>query len=349
MLERSRAFVRFFVALALGAFIATMAVAPASADPTASTTELTVSSSTPQYGSLLTLHAQITGAGVPSGDVTFFDGAAAIGTATLDSTASAQFSTSTLKVGSHSLTASYAGDANNAASASSAVIVTVLQRTRTDMLFYSVPKTPAVTWTPTTPIVLVANVIKATPLGTKLAVTGTVNFNVDGVVTTVPVTGLHHANLLFPNGLPLGTHLATAHYNGNASFTASTSVTRKVKVNRNLTTSISASPDPVVAGSTVTYTVTITNNGLAAATGVVASNTIPVDTTLISATAVGGCTGTTVVSCSLGNLPIHASRTATITVQAPSVPPAGGTIVDTATALLGSNNIATEETLVVAS
>src|SRR4029078_508045 len=124
-------------------------------------------------------------------------------------------------------------------------------------------------------------------------------------------------------------HIATAHYNGDPFYARSTSPTRKVKVFRNLTTIISDAPDPVVSGATVTYTVTVTNNGLASASGVLAVDTLPAGTTLISATARGGWTGTGPVTCSLLNLAVHASAAATIVVQAGSP----GTITDTATAL----------------
>lgn len=48
----------------------------------------------------------------PSGSITFYDGATILGTATLDGTGTATYATSSLSVGSHAITASYAGDAN---------------------------------------------------------------------------------------------------------------------------------------------------------------------------------------------------------------------------------------------
>jgi len=46
----------------------------------------------------------------PSGTVTFEDGQRTLGTGTLNSSGQAMFTTSTLTVGSHSITASYGGD-----------------------------------------------------------------------------------------------------------------------------------------------------------------------------------------------------------------------------------------------
>jgi len=63
-----------------------------------------------------------------TGTVTFFDGSTSLGTGTLSSGV-ATFSTSALALGSHSITASYAGDSNYAGSASSVLTQNVLNLT----------------------------------------------------------------------------------------------------------------------------------------------------------------------------------------------------------------------------
>ena len=69
----------------------------------------------------ITLTATITsGAGTPSGAVTFLDGSTALGTGTLSSGA-ATFTTSSLAVGTHTLTVAYGGDQNFLAATSSPV------------------------------------------------------------------------------------------------------------------------------------------------------------------------------------------------------------------------------------
>src|SRR5205823_3292804 len=72
------------------------------------------------------------GAGTPSGSVTFKDGGAAIGTGTL-SGGTATYSTSTLGVGSHPITAVYGGDISFATSTSNTVnqVVEVVARNAT--------------------------------------------------------------------------------------------------------------------------------------------------------------------------------------------------------------------------
>src|SRR5439155_17358396 len=81
-------------------------------------TTLVASSVNPSvFGQSVTFTATVTGSGAgnPSGVVTFSDGATSIGQGTLSTTGTtttASFTTSTLGVGSHSITATYAGDSN---------------------------------------------------------------------------------------------------------------------------------------------------------------------------------------------------------------------------------------------
>ncbi len=65
-------------------------------------------------------------AAAPSGVVTYLDGGREIGSATLNNSGTAQFSTSSLAVGIHSITARYGGDAHYSASTSPALQQTVV-------------------------------------------------------------------------------------------------------------------------------------------------------------------------------------------------------------------------------
>ena len=64
-------------------------------------------------------------AATPTGVVTFLDGSTVLGTKTLVGSGVASFSISSLSVGSHAITASYAGDANSVASVSTVLTETV--------------------------------------------------------------------------------------------------------------------------------------------------------------------------------------------------------------------------------
>lgn len=84
-------------------------------------------------------------------------------------------------------------------------------------------------------------------------------------------------------------------------------------------------PALVQVGDDVTYTLTATNNGPSAATGVAISDPVPANSTFVSADA--GCTlsaGT--VTCTIGNLAAGASQTFHVTVQAGT----GSSITNTA-------------------
>ncbi len=69
--------------------------------------------------------AEVGGASVPTGTVSFKEGTTTLGSMTLNGTAIAVYTTSTLSVGTHSITAAYGGDGANAASSSTAASVTV--------------------------------------------------------------------------------------------------------------------------------------------------------------------------------------------------------------------------------
>jgi uncharacterized repeat protein (TIGR01451 family) len=93
----------------------------------------------------------------------------------------------------------------------------------------------------------------------------------------------------------------------------------------------SAAPNPVFVSSPMTYTVSVQNLGVAAATATSVSDTLPAQVTYVSATATqGSCTQAAgVVTCSLGMLNPAATATIAISVTAPGT---SGTLTNTATA-----------------
>jgi uncharacterized repeat protein (TIGR01451 family) len=106
-------------------------------------------------------------------------------------------------------------------------------------------------------------------------------------------------------------------------------------------------PDPVAAKGTVTYTLTVANQGASPAPGAAIVDTLPAGVTLSAASA--GCSQAAgVVTCELGSVAAAASTAVTITVTTK----ARGTLTNTAT--VGSNvgdpdasdNTATETTTV---
>jgi hypothetical protein len=72
-----------------------------------------------------TVHAVAPGSGIASGTVTFKDGSNALGTGALNSGGQATFSTSSLTVSTHTITAAYGGNSSFMASTSAALVQTV--------------------------------------------------------------------------------------------------------------------------------------------------------------------------------------------------------------------------------
>jgi hypothetical protein len=99
-----------------------------SQDVQATTATAVASSLNPSFvGQSVTFTATVTSSvlGRPTGNVAFFDGTTQLGTGTLNAQAMATFTASALVAGTHSITAKYAGDANFAASTSTALTQTV--------------------------------------------------------------------------------------------------------------------------------------------------------------------------------------------------------------------------------
>jgi uncharacterized repeat protein (TIGR01451 family) len=112
------------------------------------------------------------------------------------------------------------------------------------------------------------------------------------------------------------------------------------------------SPDPVIAGDNLTYTLTVTNNGPGNATGVIVTDTLPATTTYLSDTPSTGTTDNAsgTVTWNIGSLAYGASANLTIVVKAP---PSMGVITNNARVsghevdILTLNNTAITATFVV--
>src|SRR5260221_8934046 len=107
--------------------------------------------------------------------------------------------------------------------------------------------------------------------------------------------------------------------------TAGVDDTTTVGSSPTLNISKSDGPDPVNAGSNITYTISYSNSGNANATGVVITDTIPANTAFVSATG-GGTLAAGVVTWNIGGLAVGASSTVTLVVSVNS-PLANGTVI----------------------
>jgi len=200
-------------------------------------------------GTTVTFTARVPGnCSVPTGTVTFLDGGNPIGTVALDANASASISTAALTVGSHNITVTYPGDFNFDSSTSGILVQVVTGYPTSTSL--QVSPNPAKAFQP---ISFTAGVSSpfGTPTGTVTflaggSVIGTASLNSSGVASTTVST------------LGAGTYSVTAVYGATTNFAASTSApVIEVVVGSNTSTSLLASPNPVIFGQTETLATTV--------------------------------------------------------------------------------------------
>jgi hypothetical protein len=92
----------------------------------ATTTALSASTTSPTAGTVVTFTANVASSpGIPFGGVTFYDGTVPLGTSSLHADGSCTYSTASLAVGTHNITAVYNANATFAGSTSSLIVVTV--------------------------------------------------------------------------------------------------------------------------------------------------------------------------------------------------------------------------------
>lgn len=202
----------------------------------ASSISLASSGSSISYGQILTLTATVSasspGRGGPTGTVTFLDGTTSLGTAPITA-GTATYTTTALAVGSHSLTASYSGDTNFTAAASSALSQTVGQASSAISL-QSTPNPVNFGATAT----FTASVSAVAPgAGTP---TGTITFY-DGSAPLMTVSMSAGAAVFITTTLAVGNHSITAVYSGDGNFLSGTSPVVTQVVN-------STTPAPGVSG-----------------------------------------------------------------------------------------------------
>jgi uncharacterized repeat protein (TIGR01451 family) len=158
----------------------------------------------------------------PSGLVTFYDGAAQIGTVALKASSDgiADFTVRLPTVGPHSITAAYtSGDATFAPSALSAPVTQVVNQADTLTTVTSTAARSTAAFGQN--VAFTANVSVATP-GAG-APTGTVQFQVDGqnLGNPVPLDSNDQASIS-SSAIPIGNHRVTADYSGDSNFLTST-------------------------------------------------------------------------------------------------------------------------------
>ena len=184
-----------------------------------STTGLTLSPNPGTAGQAVVFTATVTGgSGVPSGTVTFFNGAVSLGTGALNGSGVATFSSAALAAGAYAITAQYGGNASYAASISNAVSLTIKAEAAG-----TASSTTGLRVSPNPGTAGQAVVFTATVAGGSGVPSGTVTF-FNGTVSlgTGALNGSGVATLSSA-ALAAGTYRIRAKYAGNTNYGASRS------------------------------------------------------------------------------------------------------------------------------
>jgi len=227
--------------------------------PSSLTVSLASGANPSVLGDTLVFTATVTPAG--NGSVQFLDAGAPISASIPLSNGSASFTTSTLALGSHSITARYTGDNQHSASASPAFVQTVSKGNTSVGVSLAAGSNPAI----------FGDSLTFTATVTPTSATGAVTF-FDGanvISGELPLAG--GSASLTVSTLSIGTHSITAQYSGDAGLNASSSAPLLETVNSPKPTPVvavvlSAGANPSVFGDALTFTASIAP---ASATGTV--------------------------------------------------------------------------------
>jgi len=207
-----------------------------------------------------TIQTNFVTAGNATGLMVFKDSGTALSTNAVSGGVAA-FSTNTLAVGSHSLTAEYSGGGDYLASTSAplAQVVQAVTRAATTTALSIAPSPSAVG----------SNVLFTATVRTNSRTAGDAGGSMvfkegTSALGTAPVSaGVAVLNL---SSLTYGSHLIKAEYSGDPSYLAATSspLTQIVQNPAATTTLLSAAPNPSVTGSNVIFAATVQVGGAAA-------------------------------------------------------------------------------------
>ena len=212
-----------------------------------STVALTSALNPSTYGQSVTFTATVSASsGYPTGTVTFKNGTAVLGSATLAGGV-ATFTTTTLAVGTRSITAVYGGNATFSGS-TSAVLSQVVSRA---------PSTVALTSALNPSIFGQSVTFSATVSAASGTPTGTVTF-MNGTAVLGSATLAGGVATSTTTTLAVGTESITAVYGGNATFSGSTSAVLSQVVSRAPSTvALTSALNPSTYGQSVTFTATV--------------------------------------------------------------------------------------------
>ena len=226
----------------------------------ATTTSLSAPASA-TYGTSVSLTATVLSGGNPvtTGTVTFYNGATSLGTGSLSASGMSTFATTTLPVGTDSITASYAATTNYSASTSAATSISVGTEATTTTLSAPASATYGASVSLTATVLSGGNPVTTGIVTFYNGATslGTASLNSSGVATLATTT------------LPVGTDSITASYGATTNYAASTSAATSISVGTEATTTTLSAPASATYGASVSLTATVLSGGNPVTTGIV--------------------------------------------------------------------------------
>lgn len=207
--------------------------------PTTPIIVATTSASTSIYGTALTLTATFPGGG-PTGSVTFYNGSTALGSGTISGT-TASFTTNSLTAGTHSLTASYPGNASYHAATSGATTQTINKATPTIALSSSATGTTTY-----------GSAVTLTAAVTPSLATGSVTFTFGSTNLGAATISSGTASIT-TTSLPIGSDTITAAYGGDSNDLAWSGPLQPPVPIAPLTLTIAADPQTMPYGGPIPY------------------------------------------------------------------------------------------------
>jgi large repetitive protein len=196
-------------------------------------------------GTVVTFTAGLTSNGVaPTGALTLRDGSAVIATQNVTNIGAFTFSVSTLAIGTHTLTAAYAGDANNSAATSNVTTITVQQAATISSLTTSA--NPSVVGQSLT--------LTAGVASTGANITGSISFQDGGATIGSATLNTGGTATFTTSSLAFGAHTLTAIYSGDTNHTVSTSPALSEQIVQVASVALSSSLNPSISGTNVVFT-----------------------------------------------------------------------------------------------
>ncbi|MGB9235628.1 MAG: Ig-like domain repeat protein [Terriglobales bacterium] len=305
--------------------------------PVATTTAVSSSLNPSVFGESVNFTATVTG-NSPTGTVNFYVDSALFDTETLASGSATSMSTSTLAVGTHTVTATYSGDSGNLTSNGTLSGGQVVSKAGVSGMSVASGNNPStygqsVTFTATIP----GDYGQVKGNGVKpQTVTGSVTWSANTGCGTTPVTSGNPGTATCTTSiLPAGTDTVTGNYSGDANHSAGSASTSQTVNQVSTTTGVTSSLDPSGYGQSVSFTATVTG---ASPTGTVQFyvDSVLFDTETLAS---GSATSISTTTLTVGNHTVTATYAGDATNLTSSGSLAGGQTVNIsgATVVVGSS------------